>query len=231
MLLNPYRFGGGGGGLFPLPEQVVTFVAGSYLNQTDTVSSRSVIIPGTTVIGDLMVATILHVGAITAPSGWTQYFNEAAGAGSIRLSVWRKTAASGDAGASRVWTQSVTSALQVHYTVVRGSNPLSILGHATSIGTTGDTSILMPECSPTNRGQFIIAACARSSGPADIPATASLSAGWSTRSVSTSSGAPIRKLLGTRVAVNLTDTQGYFSYSPGAASPGWRAVQLLIGYT
>src|SRR5690606_30756211 len=136
MLLNPYRFGGGGGGLFPTPEQTVTFVAGSYLNETSASNSRSIVIPGSTEVGDLMVATILHVGTVTAPSGWTQYFNEAAGAGPIRLSVWWKAAESGDPGAIRSWTQNVSSNFTVHYTIVRGASPISILNHATSAGTT-----------------------------------------------------------------------------------------------
>src|SRR5690606_37001201 len=103
--LNPYRFGGGGGGLFPTPEQTVNFVAGSYLNDTSSSSSRSIVIPGSTEVDDLMVATILHAGTITAPSGWTQYFNEAAGAGATRLSVWWKRAESGDPRPSRSCTQ------------------------------------------------------------------------------------------------------------------------------
>lgn len=231
MLLNPYRFGGGGGGLFPTPEQTVTFVAGNYLNQTDTTSSRSVFISGSTQVGDLMIATILHVGAITAPSGWTQYFNELAGSGSTRLSVWRKTAESGDIGVNRTWSQSVSTIFNINYTILRGSSPLSILGHATSAGTTGDTSIVMPTCSPTNRGQFLIAAAVRSSLGTDFPATAGLSAGWTTRSVTSSPSAPIRKQIGTRSAYNLTDVNGTFSYSPGASSPAWRTIQLFVGYT
>lgn len=229
MLLNPYRFGGGGGGLLPLPSQTISFIAGSYLNQTNATNSRSIVIPGSTAIGDLMIATIYHAATITAPSGWTQYFNEAAGGS--RLSVWAKTAASGDSGASRTWTQSASANFTVHYTIVRGDSPLSIKGNATASGTSSDTSIAIPESSPTNRGQFLIAVAARTSSSADFPATAGLSAGWTTRSVTSETSLPIRLLLGTRTATSVTDVSGTFSFSPGASSPSWRTVQLLIGYT
>lgn len=231
MLLNPYRFGATGGGLLPLPIQTVDFVIGNYSTIGGSASSRSMFVPTSAAEGDLMVATVNHSTAVTAPSGWTFYFNGVNGSGSQQLSVYFKTATSGDPGSSHTWTMASSAQFVVHYTILRGSSPLSILSHASESGTSSDAAISMPESSPTNRGQYLIAAVTRSSANGDIPADVSISPGWDLRSAASSPSLPLRVACATREAVNETDVQGTWSFSPGASSPGWRTIQLVIGYT
>lgn len=219
-----------GGGVTPLPgpEQTVDFVVGTYLNQTNATSSRTLVMPSSVAAGDLLIATIYHAGTVTTPAGWSLYL-EVPGGGS-RLSVFTKTAVSADSGANLAWSQTVSANFTIHYTVFRGAQPLSILANTTSSGTTAETNLAMPETAPTRKGQYLVDVLTRSSGSTDFPATLTYSAGWDVKSVTSEISAPIRKTLAIREAVNVGDEEARLSLTPIFSSPTWRAAQLLIGY-
>lgn len=222
------RLGGDGPTPLPGPEQMVDFIDGSYLNQTNATSSRTLIMPASVVAGDLLIATVYHGGTLTAPGGWS-LFMEVPGGGS-RLTILTKTAVSADSGANLAWSINVSSNFTVHYTVFRGAQPLSILASAVSNGTTAETNLAMPETAPTRKGQYLVDILTRSSSGTDFPATLTYSAGWDVKSVTSETSLPIRKTLAIREAVNVGDEEATLSLTPIFSSPNWRAAQLLIGY-
>lgn len=220
-----------GGGVTPLPgpEQAVTWVAGSYLNQTDAVSSRSLLIPGSTQIGDLMIATVYTGGFLNTPSGWSVYHMDTSV--TPYMFVLYKVAVSGDPGSNVTWSQGVSTNLTVHYTILRGAQPLSLLEKSTNNGATVVSNTAVAQVNPTNKGQFVITFFARLSTNTDFPASSSVSSGWTLRSLATSAGATIRKYLATRNVMNAGDTACLVTMTPDPSTTlRWKSVQLLVGY-
>lgn len=220
-----------GGGVTPLPgpAQTVNWVTGSYLNQTAAASSRSLLIPGSAQVGDLMIATVYHSALLSVPSGWTLYYSNTSGGPFISVLV--KTAASGDPGSNVTWSQSASSNLTIHYTILRGDQPLSVLAHAASSGATVVTNLAVATVTPTHSGQFVITFVGRNAFNTDFPASASVSPGWTMQSVTSQASLPIRKYLATRTVENEDDEICLVTMTPDAPSLSWKSVQLLVGYT
>lgn len=220
-----------GGGVTPLPgpAQTVTWVAGSYLNQTNAASSRTLLISSSAQVGDLMIATVYHSALLSVPSGWTLYYSNTSGGPFISVLV--KTAASGDPGSNVTWSQSASSNLTVQYTILRGTQPLSILANAAGSGSTVVTNLAVANVTPAKAGQFVITFVGRNAFNTDFPATASVSSGWELRSVSSEGSLPIRKFIATRNVANEGDQLCLATMTPDAPTLSWKSVQLLIGYT
>lgn len=219
-------------GELPGPEQIIDFEIGNYGTVGGSANARSMFVPTQVVSGDLIVATVNHNSAVTAPAGWTLLFSGLNGGGVQSLSVYYKTAGSGDPGSNHSWTQNSTSQFVVHYSIFRGAQPLAIIDYETITGTTAAPIMAMAEATPTHQGQMLLSVVTRVMSNADVPCTANASSGWTTRSATSSPSVPIRTAVATRDAVYQTDVEGEWEITPtsGSASPGWRTAQLVIGY-
>lgn len=86
-------------------------------------TSRDQTIPAATEIDDLLLAFVMHRDTLTAPSGWTLVAsqNETTSGVNQTLSIYSRTAVSGDAGATTTWTQATSQRMAVHIHTLRHS--------------------------------------------------------------------------------------------------------------
>lgn len=89
-----------------------------------TAASTSQTIPAATVVGDLLLAFVMHRSALTTPAGWTLVDSQANPTGPYdhTLSIISRTAQGGDAGASLAVTQASSTVIGIHIITLRHLN-------------------------------------------------------------------------------------------------------------
>lgn len=130
-----------------------------------TTTSQSATIPAAVAADDLLIAVIMHRADLTAPAGWTLVKNQTATGGTTRVdvSVYKRTAVAGDAGASTTWTQATSQRMAVQIQAYRHPNGATV---ATSTGTstsntTAVTTVPYATITTTQENQLVIHAAAQ----------------------------------------------------------------------
>jgi hypothetical protein len=106
----------------------IAYVAGSAVTYT-IATSQNATIPSATQAGDLLLAWVMHRDDLTVPSGWTLVRTQQASSTTLArhdLSVYQRTAQSGDAGASTTWTQATSQRMAVQVQTWRHPNGASL---------------------------------------------------------------------------------------------------------
>jgi hypothetical protein len=116
--------------------------SGTTIQTSSTTVSET--IPLTTSVGDLLLAFIMHRSSATPPSGWTLVASATCTSPLTQsTSVYKRTASSGDAGASVTWTQSSAGRIIAHLNCYRGTlSPADVVAYATTSQNSVDTNIL-----------------------------------------------------------------------------------------
>lgn len=140
---------------------------------TDTVyaeaTSQTKTIPGAAAPGDLLLAVVMHRSDLTPPSGWTLVRTESVvvsgGTGTHRLSIYSRSAVSGDGGASTLWTQATSQRIAVVIQAYRRPGfAISVVAHA---GRTGaDSPYTVSAASATADYQMAVVAISFNGAPA-----------------------------------------------------------------
>lgn len=149
-----YTGGGGGGG------GTITYVGS---NSPAEVSATSVTgtIPSAANVSDLLIAWIYARSTLTPPSGWTFVKSVALATNSQVLYLYTRTALSGDAGASTIWTQASSGRLGIHLQVFRGSAATPTVAFTTFAAATS-VSYPNPPFIITDPNCLVVSACTTS---------------------------------------------------------------------
>jgi hypothetical protein len=135
------------------------FVAGS-ATAFVTSTSQNVTIPASSETGDLLLAWVMHRDNLTAPSGWTLVRNETCSIPTFPrhdLSLYSRTAASGDPGASTTWTQASSQRLAAHIQAYRGTASPTVASHDGRTVSSISTAAAVPYASiSANAGQLVV---------------------------------------------------------------------------
>lgn len=133
-------------------------------NTSTSTGSLPLTLDASIVAGDLIVAEIAQASSgstITGPSGWTMFDSRvASGTANIKLTLWWKLAAAGDAGATRTWTSSASTAMSGAAQAFSdptgagwGTNPLDV---SVSTATTVDATTIIPVMPTTNAANEVV---------------------------------------------------------------------------
>lgn len=120
------------------------YVAGSTTTYV-VATSQNVNIPTQAQVGDLLLAWVMHRSNLTPPSGWVLVRNETCSAAGTRhdLSLYLRTAITGDGGASTTWGQEASTRLAVHIQVFRRGS-IAAVGNSGAQETNVSTSVSLP---------------------------------------------------------------------------------------
>jgi hypothetical protein len=140
-------------------RQGLGYVAGSSTTFV-IATSQNVSIPAAAQTGDLLLAWVMHRDNLTPPSGWTLVRNETCANSTLTrhdLSLYSRTALSGDPGASTTWTQATSQRLAVHIQAYRGTASPTVASHDGSAASNILTAAAVPYASITaNAGQLVV---------------------------------------------------------------------------
>lgn len=205
-----------------------------------TVTSQAVTVPATTAAGDLLLAVVMHRSAMTSvPSGWTLVdtcsFQDSTALVQY-LSIYSKTAVSGDVGASTTWTQTSSSrmAVQIHAVKKSGGGTPAIIGtpSKSTISTTGTGTYTLPTVAATVANQLAFTAASTVLAGTSSPNTLALSSQWTQASPSSSTDTSnqLRLAVGSAVLSSIgASSAGTATANVTGSTNGWGAITLLIG--
>jgi hypothetical protein len=191
-----------------------------------TATSVSETVPASVQVGDLLLAFVMHRDDVTAPAGWTLVANGKSTAGSNSyhaLSVFKRTAQNGDAGATVAWTIPTSRILGAHLLALPPG--MDVVSHNVVVTMLGDMATT-PVAPDTLTGDGIIIAAFTAAGSA-TPSTITAPAGYTLTTPATTSNN--NNKLG--VAVKLSEGEvasGNFALNLSVPTNGGAAITLII---
>jgi hypothetical protein len=224
MLLNPYRFASG------VSATPVEYVAGSSTTYV-VATSQSVNIPASTQDGDMLLAWVMHRSSLTPPAGWALEKTESCVGSSVShtLSVYKRTAVSGDAGASTTWVQSSSVRLAVHIQTFRSNAPVAVLENTSrkeDNGSTGDV-VNYASITPASTLEMVVHGGTNVLASGTSATTASANPGTLT---TPASDAENRLFVAYRdVSSTGSAFTGFFSTNSGGSGNGEVAISVRLG--
>lgn len=122
-----------------------------FVTASDTIyavsTQQNKAIPAQTQAGDLVLAFVMHRDTLTIPPNWQIVLSCSASGPSLArhdLTVLRKVALPGDAGATVTWTQATSQRIAVHYHVYRAVNAQPVVQLAMGLTQNGIVTKVMP---------------------------------------------------------------------------------------
>lgn len=205
-----------------------------------TVTTQNVAVPASAAVDDLLIAAVMHRAALSSvPSGWTLVDSVSFQDSTAQVqyvSIYSKTAVSGDLGASTAWTQSSAVRMAVQLLAARktsGSGTPAVVGTPakSSVSNTGNQTYTLPVVTATAAGQLAVGVVSTVVAASASPNTLTFSGSWAQSSPTSSTDTANQIRLGVAamaLASSGNVTSGAATGNFASSTNGWGAITLLL---
>lgn len=136
----------------------ISYVGGNTVSYV--IATSQIVTNPTIVANDLLIAWVMHRDTLTPPAGWTLVRSIAFTNATLTqyLSVYKKTAVSGDSGASVTWTQATSQCMAVHVQAFRHAAIADVLSYTERVESNSSSpeTVDFATITPTIAGQMIV---------------------------------------------------------------------------